>query len=73
MSKATSKTTLGGMHPPSLELVEFDMHPDDALLRVCVGVQRLRAIADELERIAASMPARTGLRRRDAAVGGTLC
>jgi hypothetical protein len=51
-------------NPPPLELVDLDAHPDGALLRVCASLERLRVIAEEMERVAASLPARTMLGRR---------
>ncbi len=56
-------TTAGRTLPP-LEIIDLDAHPDGALLRVCAGLERLRAIAEEMERIAARLPASTMLGRR---------
>jgi hypothetical protein len=55
--------TIGGGCLPPLP-PDLDRHPDGALLRVCAALERLRAITDEMEQIAAGIPARTVLGRR---------
>ena len=65
MPEASSNTKRGGTSSPFvLESIKLDAHPDGALLRLCAALERLRAIADEMEQIAASLPARTILGRR---------
>ena len=65
MSEATSNTIPRGSRPPfTPEVIDLDAHPDGALLRLCAGLERLRAIADEIEQIVAGIPARTVLGRR---------
>jgi hypothetical protein len=56
-------TTAGG-YPPPPDLIDLNAHPDGALLRVCAALERLRAITDEMEQIAASIPAQTPFGRK---------
>lgn len=65
MPEATHNATPGGTQPPlTPDLVDLNAHPDGALMRLCVGLERLRAIADEIEQIVAGIPARTPLGRK---------
>ena len=61
MSEATSNVT---PQAAQLPLVDLNTHADGTLLRVCAALERLRAIADELEHIAAGIPARTAFGRK---------
>lgn len=65
MSEATSTNTPDGSELPlTLDLIDLNAHPDGALMRLCVGLERLRAIADEIEQIVAGIPARTPFGRK---------
>ena len=65
MPEATHNPTSGGAQPPlTPDLIDLNVHPDGALLRLCVGLERLRAIADEIEQIVAGIPARTPFGRK---------
>jgi hypothetical protein len=71
MSEAISNTTHGGRHPPfSLQVIDFEAHPDGLLLRLCACLGRMRSATMELWRRPSGGPLRGAAHEGDDAVSG---